>query len=215
LWLDKACIDQSDITESLLCLPVYLSYCQKLLVLAGPTYSSRLWCVLELYCFVIVRQYEHLHNSLFSRLAIRPFDASGPSNSPRALLIKFEKFDAAKAACFVEEDRHHLLAVIESGYGSLNSFNHKLRGIVASVSEQANTGGGDGKSDRLSACCLYKPHRAWERRGCTRGGDALSAVAALWPGQGLACTRSTGVALPPLWRRRAHWIPGGGGRRWG
>jgi hypothetical protein len=42
LWLDKACIDQSDIEGSLLCLPVFLASCKSLLVLAGPTYESRL-----------------------------------------------------------------------------------------------------------------------------------------------------------------------------
>jgi len=44
LWLDKACIDQQRIDESLAALPVYLSGCQDLLVIVGPTYTRRLWC---------------------------------------------------------------------------------------------------------------------------------------------------------------------------
>ena len=48
---DKACIDQSDIQQSLACLPVFLAGCQTLLVVAGPTYCSRLWCVMELFTF--------------------------------------------------------------------------------------------------------------------------------------------------------------------
>ena len=44
LWLDKACINQSDIDASLAALPVYLSGCKELLVLVGPSYCSRLWC---------------------------------------------------------------------------------------------------------------------------------------------------------------------------
>ena len=43
IWLDKACIDQSSIDANLACLPVWLSGCSSLLVLAGPTYTSRLW----------------------------------------------------------------------------------------------------------------------------------------------------------------------------
>lgn len=43
LWLDKACIDQCNIEASLNCLPVYLAFCRGLLVLVGPTYTSRLW----------------------------------------------------------------------------------------------------------------------------------------------------------------------------
>ena len=48
---DKACIDQSNIEQSLACLPVFLAGCQMLLVVAGPTYCSRLWCVMELFTF--------------------------------------------------------------------------------------------------------------------------------------------------------------------
>ena len=51
VWLDKACIDQAEIAANLSALPVFLSGCQKLLVLAGPTYTSRLWCVVELFTF--------------------------------------------------------------------------------------------------------------------------------------------------------------------
>ena len=48
---DKACIDQNNIKQSLACLPVFLAGCQTLLVVAGPTYCSRLWCVMELFTF--------------------------------------------------------------------------------------------------------------------------------------------------------------------
>ena len=48
---DKACIDQNNIQQSLACLPVFLAGCQTLLVVAGATYCSRLWCVMELFTF--------------------------------------------------------------------------------------------------------------------------------------------------------------------
>ena len=38
LWVDKFCIDQTAIRDSLMCLPVFLAGCQKLLVAVGPTY---------------------------------------------------------------------------------------------------------------------------------------------------------------------------------
>ena len=44
VWLDKACIDQADIQGNISTLPVFLSGCRTLLVLAGPTYATRLWC---------------------------------------------------------------------------------------------------------------------------------------------------------------------------
>jgi hypothetical protein len=47
VWLDRACIDQADewakIEKSLAYLPVFLAGCKSLLVLAGPTYTTRLW----------------------------------------------------------------------------------------------------------------------------------------------------------------------------
>ena len=49
VWLDKACLNQHNVQDSLACLPVSLAGCRQLLVLAGPTYASRLWCVMELF----------------------------------------------------------------------------------------------------------------------------------------------------------------------
>ena len=49
LWLDKACITEHNVRDSLGCLPVSLAGCRQLLVLAGPSYASRLWCVMELF----------------------------------------------------------------------------------------------------------------------------------------------------------------------
>jgi hypothetical protein len=43
LWLDKACIDQTNIDQALTCLPIFLAGCQRLLVVAGPTFCRRLW----------------------------------------------------------------------------------------------------------------------------------------------------------------------------
>ena len=43
----QACINQEHIEASLAGLPAYLSGCRFLLVLAGPSYLRRLWCVVE------------------------------------------------------------------------------------------------------------------------------------------------------------------------
>merc|ERR1712039_204132 len=52
IWFDKFCIDQSNIEEDLKSLPIFISGCKRMLVLCGPTYLSRLWCVLEIFTFV-------------------------------------------------------------------------------------------------------------------------------------------------------------------
>ena len=64
---DKACIDQSDIQQSLACLPVFLAGCQTLLVVAGPTYCSRLWCVMELFTFARSERLPHISNRASAR----------------------------------------------------------------------------------------------------------------------------------------------------
>lgn len=48
LWLDKVCVDQTSedtIKDDLECLPVFLMACNQMLVVAGPSYPKRLWCV--------------------------------------------------------------------------------------------------------------------------------------------------------------------------
>ena len=52
----QACIDQTAIADSLACLPVFLAGCKNLLVLAGPTYTERLWCVMEVLAHVLRSQ---------------------------------------------------------------------------------------------------------------------------------------------------------------
>lgn len=46
IWFDKACIDQNDIERSLLGLPIFVTGCSSFVILAGPKYVSRLWCML-------------------------------------------------------------------------------------------------------------------------------------------------------------------------
>ena len=48
----QACIDQTDISNDLLCLPMFLAGCENLLIIAGPTYAERLWCILEIFVFL-------------------------------------------------------------------------------------------------------------------------------------------------------------------
>ena len=52
IWLDKACIDQATISADLTGLPIYLCGCQQLLVLVGPSYPRRLWCVMEIFSYL-------------------------------------------------------------------------------------------------------------------------------------------------------------------
>ena len=55
IWLDSVCMPNDDLTRSLACLPIFLSGCEQLVLLVGPTYASRLWCAIELFVFLHMR----------------------------------------------------------------------------------------------------------------------------------------------------------------
>merc|ERR1712228_928465 len=68
VWFDKCCIDQNSIETDLRCLPMFLAGCRKIIVLCGPTYLCRLWCILELFTFVHMgRNVENLEFAIVSR----------------------------------------------------------------------------------------------------------------------------------------------------
>jgi hypothetical protein len=48
-WIDKICIDQANPTDGIMALPITIGACRDVLVLMGPTYMKRLWCVWELF----------------------------------------------------------------------------------------------------------------------------------------------------------------------
>jgi len=125
IWLDKACIDQQNIQASLAALPIFLSGCNHLLILAGPTYCTRLWCVMEVFVFLKMGGRQE---SLIVKLL----------NNENALHRLLEGFEAGKARCFLDADRHHLLAVIETGFGSFAPFNAIVRRVFAQKIEHAD-----------------------------------------------------------------------------
>lgn len=115
IWLDKSCINQQSINESLAALPIFLAACQKLLILAGPTYSSRLWCVMEIFVFLRV-------NGKGEDLVVKLL--SEHTN----LIESLQTFKAEKARTFLEGDRQRLLAIIESAFGAFTPFDKIVRG---------------------------------------------------------------------------------------
>ena len=56
---------------------------------------------------------------------------------------RFRLFDCKRAKCFREEERQHLLSVIENGFGDLEVFNSVVRHLFTNRLE-----GGDGATQR-------------------------------------------------------------------
>lgn len=55
-WFDKVCINQHEISNGLRVLPITIMSCEKMLILCGKTYLSRLWCVWELFTLVTFQE---------------------------------------------------------------------------------------------------------------------------------------------------------------
>lgn len=125
LWLDKACIDQSNIQASLAGLPIFLEACQQLLVLVGQSYTTRLWCVMELYVFVRMK-------GGTDRMVVMLL-----SDDDEHLMEQLQRFDAGQAQCFLKQDRERLLAVIEASFGTVRPFNKQMRHLLLFAAEHS------------------------------------------------------------------------------
>jgi len=123
LWFDKACLDQDDITRALPCLPIFIAGCRSLLILAGPTYASRLWCVMELFAYLKM-------GGRREAITVVPIAACATEEGLQTVSESLAAFDAQQARCVLPADRHHFLAVIESSYGSLSQFNLWARTVL-------------------------------------------------------------------------------------
>jgi len=116
LWIDKYCIDQNNIEESLACLPVFLAGTRQLLILCGPTYLQRLWCLVEIMVFIEMGgDKEHLDVRLLD-------DDAVPTTQTTNLRSSIRVFDPRDAKCFTDEDTAKLLAIIETtGYDRIQA----------------------------------------------------------------------------------------------
>ena len=127
VWLDKSCINQLDIDASLSCLPVFLSGCQKLLMLIGPTYITRLWCVMEVFIFMRIKDVGATAGSKQLISELLTVKLLGDNTD---LMPSLARFDAAKAQCRYDRDRQKLLAVIEASFGTAVPFNLLVREVL-------------------------------------------------------------------------------------
>jgi len=124
LWLDKLCINQTNIEQDLRCLPVFLSGCVELVLLVGPEYPRRLWCAMELFTFV------HMGGDV-NRIKLVPVLREGQENHDMQLIhAAFATFDANLCDCSNPEDKERMTSIIRSAFGSLDEFNMCVRSIT-------------------------------------------------------------------------------------
>ncbi|KAJ1621481.1 hypothetical protein T492DRAFT_1069930 [Pavlovales sp. CCMP2436] len=113
VWLDRLCIDQTAITESLPLLPVYLAGCNSLLVLAGPTYMQRLWCWVEIFVWLEIGG-----------------EARDTVILPLANFSLGDEIDVRRATCYLPEDTDRLLSTVDaSTLHGVEAFNGRVRAL--------------------------------------------------------------------------------------
>ena len=100
-------------------------------------------CILEIFTFLRM-------GGLSDRLTIIPIAAASdacdgggdaePEQRDEELLndalVRFRAFEVSEAKCFDDSQRHHLLSVIEDGFGSFDVFNSIVRHAFANKLEQ-------------------------------------------------------------------------------
>eukprot|EP00929_Paragymnodinium_shiwhaense_P024974 TRINITY_DN15217_c0_g1_i5.p1 TRINITY_DN15217_c0_g1~~TRINITY_DN15217_c0_g1_i5.p1 ORF type:complete len:693 (+),score=30.33 TRINITY_DN15217_c0_g1_i5:159-2237(+) len=124
LWFDKLCIDQTDIDTDLQCLPIFLAGCSSLLVSCGKTYTSRLWCCVEL--FVFMKMALGCDHQIHVRI-------SATEQGDRADIAKsWTTFDVRQCRCFLADDKRRILECIEKDNG-VDDFNEYIRCLAANL----------------------------------------------------------------------------------
>ena len=93
--------------------------------MVGPTYTRRLWCVMELFVFLQMGG---------ARERVTALALPG-----KEVQRELATFDAAKAQCFKQEDRERLLSIIEGAFGDFGTFNAAVRKIFAKRTNTLDT----------------------------------------------------------------------------
>jgi hypothetical protein len=124
-WFDKVCINQNNIIEGLRVLPINVMACQKMLILWGPTYCRRLWCIWELFtlsCFVG-------SESVGLRVQLAPIALESSSVS---ILDELKEFNVDNAFCYDPNEERKLRTVISAN--GKEQFNQRIRDLGQSFS---------------------------------------------------------------------------------
>jgi len=144
-WIDKCCVDQDNVRGFLEGgLSNALLNADVMVVLIGPTYWTRLWCVYEIATFCRANK-EDLHRrlillSLSWPSIANPFKSAEPTDEE---LEPIRTFDCDSARCFKPSDRAAVMEAIRREWQSQHSFNEWVRselpGIFAACKRQYST----------------------------------------------------------------------------
>jgi len=147
-WLDKVCIDQSNIADGLRVLPVNVMACNRVMVLCGHTYQHRLWCIWELFTLLAFARLDQA----VGRLLLMPLKQSGEEND---VAYQLKRFDVKAARCYDPNEEARLRSIIVA-LGE-DQFNQRIQKLGATIL-QRQSHSGIVRSTSLSKVC------GWFRR---------------------------------------------------
>lgn len=132
VWIDKFCLRQMNAHQGLKMLCKCITACDKMLVLCGPTFPHRMWCVWEIFTLFAFQS----ESEAVERITLRPLDIE---ISPEGLidssaLSELEHFDVNVATCYDPNDEMAMKQIIDS-VGRLE-FNGKVRRMGTSLRSQ-------------------------------------------------------------------------------
>eukprot|EP00928_Gymnodinium_smaydae_P024704 TRINITY_DN19916_c0_g1_i1.p1 TRINITY_DN19916_c0_g1~~TRINITY_DN19916_c0_g1_i1.p1 ORF type:complete len:489 (-),score=55.91 TRINITY_DN19916_c0_g1_i1:108-1574(-) len=125
VWLDKFCIDQNNIEESLCCLPIFLSGCRRLVIFCGTKYLRRLWCIMEIFTYV------HIDGDL-NQLEFHYVEEK-PGADRLLIDAGFHSFSAEKCECFKPAEKVKMLSIIHTAFGTLKDFDRAVAEVFSKV----------------------------------------------------------------------------------
>ena len=106
LWIDKLSIEQNNIEADLQRLPIFLAGCNVLLVVSGLTYTTRLWCCVELFVEVAMRtEDDSCETPIFLPIGEN-------ENEHERVRGSWSNFDVKSCDCFDKNDKKRMLAAI-------------------------------------------------------------------------------------------------------
>ncbi|KAG8461360.1 hypothetical protein KFE25_010547 [Diacronema lutheri] len=196
VWLDRCCITR--LGDDLPHLPIFLAASRQLLILAGPTWTKRLWCLVE--CFVFDQMKPDLHGADAPTLAALAQLRLLPGCDEAVLAT----VDVNTCECAHRDDYDRLIGVLEAAYGSVEVFNERARFLLQRL---PRGGGADGSTPPARPSRLLAPISSPSRSSHGSGGSCgdgswrLSRTAvkgsAAPSGQGAPAAAASGAATPP------------------
>ena len=161
LWLDKVCIEQSNIQADLQCLPIFIAGCNTLLIVCGTTYTARLWCCVELFV------HDSMHMEDESRDAPTVITIGANDDEHERVHTSWRNFDAAACQCFDARDKTRIISVIERHPDGIDGFNRHMRTLATEVFGRSYQ---SGKQSQRSEPSGFRPS------GISSGTDTMAST---------------------------------------